>query len=221
MSIPSIEQLNEQYAIKTPYNRLLHLFSSFEHSDILVTSSFGITAGVLLSMVHSIAPNQPIYFLDTTYHFSETLAYKQQLQEHLKLNIVTLQAAPKDSQSTLDQQLWQTNPNLCCQINKVEPLNAVKKQHKIWISGIMSDQTEHRKTLSIFEQKKDIVKFHPLIDFSTYDAMLYLMVNELPNHPLMEQGYDSVGCTHCTQKGDCRMGRWAQFAGKTECGLHL
>ena len=85
----------------------------------------------------------------------------------------------------------------------------------------MSDQTEHRKALNIFEQKQNLIKFHPLIDFSNYDAMLYLMVNEIPNHPLMEQGYDSVGCTHCTQKGDCRMGRWAQFAGKTECGLHL
>ena len=216
-----LTELNQQYLRKDPYNRLQNLFSHFAPADILVTSSFGITAGVLLSMVHSIAPNHPIYFLDTTYHFPETLAYKEQLQAKLNLNIVTLKATPQDSQDTLDRKLWETNPDLCCQINKVEPLNVVKKEHKIWVSGLMSDQTEHRKALNIFEQKQNLIKFHPLIDFSNYDAMLYLMVNEIPNHPLMEQGYDSVDCVHCTQKGDCRMGRWAQFAGKTECGLHL
>ncbi|MBP6664796.1 MAG: phosphoadenosine phosphosulfate reductase family protein, partial [Chitinophagales bacterium] len=75
-----LTELNQQYLRKDPYNRLQNLFSHFAPADILVTSSFGITAGVLLSMVHSIAPNHPIYFLDTTYHFPETLAYKEQLQ---------------------------------------------------------------------------------------------------------------------------------------------
>ena len=213
--------LNKQYQLISPYNRLLHLFNDFAAQDILVTTSFGITSSILLFMIKQVAPKHPIYFIDTTYHFPETLTYKQTLTELFQLNVITLLPDAEANEKSRSEQLWQSNPAACCQINKVDALQPIKEDHKIWVSGLMNDQTDHRKDLSIFEQRNNIIKFHPIIDMAQYDAMLYMTINEIPTHPLLSQGYDSVGCTHCTQAGECRMGRWAQFVGKTECGLHL
>lgn len=214
--------LNARFRRLDPFNRVLEVFGMFRPEEILVTSSFGITSGVLLGMVSKAAPGHPVHFIDTTYHFPETLAYKERLRERLRLNIVTLRPDPTKNAHSRDAELWKTAPDDCCHINKVEALEPVKKRHRVWISGLMADQSDTRRAMGIFSQKPgDLLKFHPFLDWSQYEALLYLMVNELPHHPLMEQGYDSVGCTHCTQPGECRMGRWAQFVGKTECGLHL
>lgn len=213
--------LNKQYQLISPYNRLLHLFNDFAAQDILVTTSFGITSSILLFMIKQVAPKHPIYFIDTTYHFPETLTYKQTLTDLFQLNVITLLPDAEANEKSRSEQLWQSNPAACCQINKVDALQPIKERHKIWVSGLMNDQTDHRKDLSIFEQRNNIIKFHPIIDMAQYDAMFYMTINEIPTHPLLSQGYDSVGCTHCTQVGECRMGRWAQFVGKTECGLHL
>lgn len=99
------------------------------------------------------------------------------------------------------------------------PLEPVKAAHKVWISGLMRHQTRFRERLRIFEKQGDIIKFHPLIDFTEEEVAAYMEQYRLPAHPLEAGGYGSVGCTHCTRRGEGRSGRW-QGTNQTECGLH-
>lgn len=223
-SIKRIEEcltvLNKKYKKLHPAERFKELYKDFPVNQILVTSSFGITSSIILNLVHQTNPTQQIYFIDTSYHFKETLAYKKQLSNFLQLEVIDISAGREKNQYTRHNRMWAENPDLCCQINKVNPLSEIKKDYTVWVSGLMKDQTDHRKNLNIFEYKNNIIKFHPIIDMNEAEAGLYMSLYELPIHPLTNEGYGSIGCTHCTQKGDCRTGRWVE-ATKTECGLHL
>ena len=212
--------LSKRYEPLTPWERLSLLFDSFPSREILVTSSFGASSAVLLHMLSKVKPSHPIYFVDTTYHFKETIAYKNQLKEQLGLNIIDIAAKPNRSRFTRENQTWKLNHDLCCFINKVQPVNELREKHTLWISGLMKHQNANRDGLNIFEKKKDIVKFHPILDMTKEEVELYTYVNDLPAHPLVEQGYHSIGCTHCTAKGQGRTGRWTNTS-KVECGLHL
>jgi phosphoadenosine phosphosulfate reductase len=212
------EEINKKYAALSPEERVRSLYS--EYSNILVTSSFGTTSAVLLHLISTINPKQKIIFLDTTYHFAETLSYKNQLMELLSLDVETVRPEEWKNNFTNSDQTWSKDPDLCCSINKVEPLDRVKHGHDIWISGLMKNQNAHRQQLNVFEQKSDIVKFYPIIDFSEQDAAVYMKKYELPQHPLLRHGFSSVGCIHCTVKGRGREGRWVNRS-KTECGLHI
>src|SRR5690606_10617964 len=114
-------------------------------------------------------------------------------------------------------QWWATKPDDCCQINKIAPLEPIKAKHKIWVSGLMAFQTDYRAGLELFVEKPGIIKFHPLLDMSEMLYMAYTAHYQLPAHPLQVLGYGSVGCTHCTQKGEGRSGRWLG-TDKSECG---
>jgi phosphoadenosine phosphosulfate reductase len=96
----------------------------------------------------------------------------------------------------------------------------VKKKYKIWISGLMQWQSDHRASLDIFEERGDILKFYPLLDISKKERDDFISKHQLPFHPLVAKGYPSIGCKHCTLPGEDRDGRWNNNP-KTECGLHL
>ena len=213
------DELNIKYATLSPEQRIVEMFKDFPSEKILFTSSFGTTAAILLHMISKVNPNQKIYFLDTTYHFMETLEYKNQLKELLNLNIVDIKPEDWKNDFTTKDQTWTKDPDLCCSINKVEPLDVIKPNFDLWISGLMSNQTSHRKQLDIFEQKSDITKFYPILDFTAEQAAEYFVKNNLPKHPLESMGYSSIGCAQCTAKGKGREGRWTNKS-KTECGLH-
>ncbi|MBL6447300.1 phosphoadenylyl-sulfate reductase [Fulvivirga sp. 29W222] len=215
----NLQEANEEYSSKTPEERLKMLFQNHPSSDILVTSSFGTSSVVLLHMISRVAPEHPIHFIDTTFHFDETLDFKDRLIRQLNLNVVNVKARSNKNKFTHDNKTWKYNPDLCCYINKVEPLDQVKKPFKFWISGLMAHQNDSRKDMDIFQRKGELIKFHPLIDLSPSDVALYQLLHELPIHPLAGQGYSSIGCFHCTKKGAGRSGRWADTT-KTECGLH-
>jgi phosphoadenosine phosphosulfate reductase len=215
-----IAELNEAYKMLNPIHRLDRLFQDFDPNDILVTSSFGTTSGILMSMVSKVAPGHPIHFIDTTFCFQKTIAYKNTLTEILGLNIIDVLPDIDENTQTRKESLWKTDTNACCYINKVKPFEAYIKMKKIWISGLLMNQTPFRANLEIFEKRKDIIKMHPNIDTSPMQFDMYLIDNGIPPHPLKLEGYDSVGCTHCTSKGEGREGRWAGEA-KTECGIHL
>jgi phosphoadenosine phosphosulfate reductase len=214
-----IDYLNKKYLPLTPAQRIAALYKDFGQDDILFTSSFGTTAVLLLDMFHKVNPHQPIHFIDTGYHFEETLAYKNQLAKRYDLNVIDLKAEDWKHDMTTQSRIWETHPDLCCSINKVEPLDEVKGNYKIWVSGLMAWQTDNRKTLKVFTEKDGIIKFSPLVDISEQDAMAYIEDYQLPIHPLKPLGYESVGCKFCTLKGSKREGRWVGKA-KTECGLH-
>ena len=216
----NIPDLNKKYASLSIEKRIEELFKDYASDDIVFTSSFGTTAGILLYLVNKINPQQAIYFLDTTYHFKETIDYKNELKDLLNLNIVEVLPEAWKNEFTKNDQTWTKDPDLCCSINKVEPMDKLKLGKKIWISGLLAYQNEHRKNLDIFEEKKDINKFYPIIDMTAQEVKDFYINNNIPLHPLQNQGYSSVGCAQCTVKGEGRNGRWNNL-NKTECGLHL
>lgn len=215
----SIDLLNDAFS-KLPYeDRLCSLYKYFREEDVLMTSSFGTKSVFLLHLIHQIRPSQKIHFIDTTFHFPETLAYKSELESRFGLKVVNVLPQPKENDLTREEQWWKNHPRMCCTINKVVPLEPIKARHKIWISGLMAYQTEFRANLRIFERQGDIIKFHPLIDIDEGEFHYYLSYYKLPRHPLEERGFGSIGCTNCTAAGVGRTGRW-KGAAKTECGLH-
>ncbi len=213
-----IELLNRKYRPLSPEERIRMLYSDFQ--KILFTSSFGTTSAILLDLFHKVNPNQSVHFLDTTYHFSETFQYKNQLTELLNLNLIEVLPEDWKNKFTREDQTWSKDPDLCCSINKVEPLDKLKPDFEIWVSGLMKTQNAFRKQMNIFEQKENIIKFYPIIDLDEKIVREYILKNNLPEHPLLAHGFASVGCIHCTVKGRGREGRWVNRS-KTECGLHL
>ena len=213
-----IGELNIRYAPLNPAQRISELYKDF--SKILYTSSFGTTAVYLLHLFSKVKPEEKIHFLDTTYHFQETLDYKKQLTKLFNLNVIDLRGEEWRNKFTRDDNTWGKDPDLCCSVNKVEPLEKIKPDYEVWVSGLMSSQNEYRNPLRIFEEKGSIIKFFPIIDTSEEGAYKYIKEHNLPEHPLKAKGYNSVGCTHCTVAGKEREGRWINKS-KTECGLHL
>jgi phosphoadenosine phosphosulfate reductase len=215
-----ISSLNEEFSKVSFEERITKLYDIFDESDVLYTSSFGTSAIFLIFLLSKLRPTQKIHFIDTGYHFRETLDYKSELISCYNLNVETVDPDEYLHQYSLENKLWKDDPNLCCQVNKVEPLEVIKKDYKVWISGLMSFQSPTRKNLNIFEQQDKILKFYPLIDVSEAELNACKEKYNLPEHPLLSQGYASVGCTHCTIKGKDRSGRWSG-KGKVECGLHF
>jgi phosphoadenosine phosphosulfate reductase len=214
----NLEELNKKYLPLTPEERIQELYKDF--NKVLFTSSFGTTAIYLLHLFHKVKPEEKIYFLDTTYHFNETIVYKEELTKLWNLSVVDIRPEDWKNKFTQDDKTWSTDPDLCCSINKVEPMDKIKADFEVWVSGLMASQNTHRENLKVFEQKENIIKFYPLIDKTEEDTKNYIQKNNLPEHPLLSQGFHSVGCVHCTVAGHGRTGRWANKS-KTECGLHL
>lgn len=215
-----IKSLNERYGKLEVYGRVEQLYKDFSQEDIMLTSSFAATSAFLLKVFSDVNPSQKIYFIDTGYHFEETIIYKDYLTKLYNLNVEDIQADEKKHQLTQDTEMWTKQPNRCCHINKVEPLQSIKKEYKIWVSGLMKWQSDFRSTLDIFEQKEAIVKFYPLLDIDFEGRDAFISNHHLPFHPLKSKGYSSIGCSHCTVAGENRTGRWNNNP-KTECGLHL
>ncbi|MGZ4053483.1 MAG: phosphoadenylyl-sulfate reductase [Bacteroidia bacterium] len=214
----NIDELNKKYQELSPEQRIRELYKDF--SRILFTSSFGTTSVFLLHLFNKIKPGEPVYFLDTTYHFNETIDYKEALTKLLHLKVIDVKPEEWKNKFTLQDKTWNSDPDLCCSINKVEPIDKIKGNFEIWVSGLMSSQNKYRGNLKVFEQKDNIIKFYPLIDRTEDEVKEYIKKNNLPEHPLLRSGYNSVGCFHCTIAGKGRSGRWVNKS-KTECGLHL
>jgi len=213
-----IAEMNRKYASKTVYGRVEQLYKDHDEKDIMLTSSFAATSAFLLKVFSDVNKDQVIYFIDTGYHFKETLIYKNYLEQLYDLNVVNVKAS--DYKQTLDAEMWTTQPNRCCHINKVEPLQLIQKNFKLWVSGLMRWQSDFRNTLDYFEQRESIVKFYPLLDIDFVGRDEFIKEHHLPFHPLKSKGYSSIGCSHCTVPGNDRSGRWNNSP-KTECGLHL
>jgi len=214
-----IIKLNASYQELNPIQRLQKVFSDFNHDEILVTSSFGTTSGILMSMVSKAAPGHTIHFIATTFLFPETLAYKNTLIEKLGLNIVHILPDVEDNTKCRDTNLWTSDVDKCCNLNKVKPFDPYKKNKTVWVSGLLMNSTPFRANLNIFERRNGIIKMHPNIDTTASQFDMYLFDNGIPPHPMIAEGFSSVGCTHCTLAGTGREGRWAG-QDKTECGIH-
>ncbi len=199
---------------------------------VMATSSFQSNSVVLLHLLSRLAPHVPVYFLQTGYHFAETLRFRRELAERFGLEIrdVTSPVPRHQQRDALGRLLYASAPNRCCDLNKVLPLEPALLTHDVWVSGVRADQSNHRSTLGRTETgRHGVERYHPLLDWTSRDVGMYVHAWDLPSHPLLVRGYVSVGCAPCTADpwnlpdlgeatGD-RGGRWAGMA-KTECGLH-
>lgn len=218
------DALNEKWKTAHP-TEIIEFVCGFFGDDIAVSSSFGAESACLLSLAVKVKPDIRVLFIDTGFHFPETLAFKQQLIERLKLNVVT--TGPKMGHEAFLKEhgkLYESDPDRCCQINKVEPLQRSLEGLRCWMTGVRADQTAYRKAMKFVEQKQeDLYKVSPLLAWTAKDIYQYLKFEQLPMHPLWDKGYGSIGCEPCTavpgDPSDPRSGRWAG-KNKTECGIH-
>lgn len=192
---------------------------------MFTTSSFQTHSLVLLHIISRIDPDIPVYSINTGFLFPETIQFKDQIAEEFGLNIIDAKSAvPKSQQKDMDGNLlFTSDPDYCCHLNKVQPLDAVLADHDIWINGVRADQSAVRKAMQIEQPAPhDVIRFHPMLDWSKKEIYQYIKKYNLPRHPLEAKGYDSIGCEPCTRKmvlGDDRASRWFGLK-KTECGLN-
>lgn len=215
-----VEALNKKYRLLSVNQRIQELYKDFSVNEIMLTSSFAATSAFLLKLFSQVNKDQVVYFIDTGYHFEETINYKQQLTQTYGLNVKSVSALKEEHEFTTKDQTWSKNPDFCCSINKVKPLKAIKENYTVWVSGLMEWQSDHRASLDIFEVRGNILKFYPLLDVTKKERDEFIEKHKLPFHPLVSKGYHSIGCKHCTVPGKDRSGRWNNSP-KTECGLHL
>lgn len=211
---------------KSPQDVLVLAVEHFAGSLVLA-SSFGAEDVVLIDMLHKLAPTIPVFYLDTSKHFPETYETRDKLEERYQTKFI--QVLPEmtlaEQEKLHGEKLWEKDPNLCCQIRKVEPLKRVLSGYDAWITGIRRDQASTRANAKKVEwdEKFQLVKFNPLADWTMDQVWAYIHANDVPYNPLHDRNYPSIGCSVCTrpvQPGqDPRAGRWAGFD-KTECGLH-
>ncbi|WP_408872539.1 phosphoadenylyl-sulfate reductase [Gluconobacter roseus] len=209
-----------------PEERVLKETLGLLRGRVAVISSFGAESAVLLDLVAQIDPSVPVFFLDTKRHFPETLEYRDRLSRRLGLSDVrSLAPTPKALQDRDPQdQLADFDPDACCALRKVEPLELVLPDFDIWITGRKRSQSATRAALPLVDPQPDgSVKLNPLAGWGPEKIEAQIQRRDLPRHPLVAKGYTSIGCAPCTRAvkdgEDGRAGRWAGLA-KTECGIH-
>ncbi len=220
-----VERLSDEFESKTPQEIIAWAIDAF-WPQVAMSSSFQTQSVPLLHMVSQINRNLLIYFIDTGYHFWETAIFREQLASQWHLNVLDLYRDTRWDAFARNntRKLPLEDPNLCCYIHKVQPMQRAMKNMLAWISGIRRDQTDARAQAKILELQEDgLLKVNPMLNWTKADVRRYAEEHDLPSHPLFEKGYRSVGCAPCTvavgADDDERAGRW-QGRGKTECGLH-
>ena len=193
--------------------------------QLMVTTSFQKTGMVILHMLRDVAPRLPVYFLDTGFHFRESLEFAETMEKRWGLNLI--HQRPKlygDAFFERHGRLYQSDADRCCALNKVEPQRELLALHQGWIAGLRRDQSRTRGRTEVLERPStDVLKINPLASWSRGDVEYYLASHRIPVHPLFAHGYSSIGCAPCTRPSsdpnDERAGRWVG-SDKTECGLH-
>ena len=218
MEANSYQSLVDQIA-----NKLAEYLSAGKKA--FVSSSFQTHSLPLLHIISRFQPGIPVYFLNTGFHFPETISFRHEIAERFELNIIDAvspvsKAGQRDSQGKF---FFVQNPDHCCYLNKVLPLEPVIQQHDIWINGVRRDQTKFRSQL----QEEEIMangkmRYHPMLDWTSKMIWEYRQEFNLPEHPLEAKGYLSIGCMPCTRSVEessvQRGGRWAGMS-KEECGI--
>ena len=221
-----LTELNAKFESTSPGRILEWAWRTFKAGKIAATSSFQSQSLPLLHLVSKITPDLPILFLDSGFHFPETLAFRDRLARELGLNIHIVRSKTGPNRFIYQNgELYHRNPDLCCYINKVKPFRDAKKDLNAWITGIRRDQTQVRADTPIISIDEDgLYKICPMATWTRDDIWSYIHERQLPEHPLLAQGYLSIGCAPCTRPvrsgQDDREGRWPDHI-KTECGLHI
>jgi len=193
---------------------------------ICLTSSMSDAA--LIHLVSKVKPGIDVLFVDTGYHFAETIGTRDAVQAVYPVNVinVTPSRTVAEQEAALGPRLYGRNPDLCCHLRKVEPLSKALEGYMAWFSGIRREETPSRRDRKVVEWdgRRGMVKVNPILDWTQEDMDNYIADNGVLVNPLHYDGYPSIGCAPCTRPvapgEDPRSGRWAGI-GKTECGIHL
>jgi phosphoadenosine phosphosulfate reductase len=197
-----------------------------EGKQVFTSSSFQSHSLVMLHIISRIDNSIPVYFINTGYHFPETIQFRDFVTGQFKLNTVDLKSeTPKhmqiDSQGKL---LFASDPDHCCYLNKTQPMDAILRSFDVWINGVRADQSAVRAAMKVEQPAPHhTIRFHPMLDWNAKMIWQYQKEFNLPTHPLELKGYVSIGCEPCTRKLDPGMqereARWYGLK-KVECGLH-
>jgi phosphoadenosine phosphosulfate reductase len=197
---------------------------------VAIASAFQAEGTVVMHLATQIRPDIPILFLETGFQFAETLAFKEQLTEALALNVVDLvgERTVAQQETAEGPRLYETNPERCCEMNKVRPMFEALRGLDAWMTAFRRDSSPTRAAAPFVEQyelepARTIVKINPVAAWTRDDTWRYLRDHDLPHNPLYDLGYTSIGCAPCTRMrfpGEPeRAGRWGGMA-KWECGIH-
>ena len=193
---------------------------------LCITSSM--TDAVIIHLVSRQVPGIDVLFLDTGYHFPETIGTRDAVSAVYPVNVVnvTPPTTVAEQDAGLGPRLYSRNPDLCCYLRKVVPLEQALGPYDAWITGVRRDETDARSDTGvvIWDPQREMVKVNPIVEWSQQDVDEYIAENGVLVNPLVYDGYPSIGCRTCTVKvadgADPRSGRWAGTA-KTECGIHI
>jgi phosphoadenosine phosphosulfate reductase len=193
---------------------------------ICITSSM--TDAVIIHLASRVCPGIDVIFLDTGYHFAETIGTRDAVSVAYPVNVINV--TPAQSVAEQDEQmgprLYSRNPDLCCYLRKVVPLAKALEPYDAWMTGVRRDETDARSDTGVvqWDARREMVKVNPIVDWTSAQVDAYITANGVLVNPLLADGYPSIGCATCTSRveagADARSGRWAG-TGKTECGIHL
>jgi phosphoadenosine phosphosulfate reductase len=187
----------------------------------VITSSMA--DAVLPHMAASVDPGVRVVFLDTGYHFAETLGMADAVEATVPVRLLRVrpELSVVEQDAAYGPDLWARDPDLCCRLRKVLPLRKALAPFVAWAAGIRRDETDTRRTIGVVEwdENRQMVKLNPLAAWTQDDVDRYIADNNILVNPLLSDGYGSVGCAPCTRRGEGRSGRWVG-TGKVECGIH-
>jgi phosphoadenosine phosphosulfate reductase len=215
LSHPELAELAARFE-KEPAAAIVEWAVEQFHPFLCLSASM--TDAVVIDLVHRVEPSVEVVFIDTGYHFPETLAFAQAVRQRYGLNLRIMTVEPQPVE------LWKVDPNACCSAAKVEQLDRALAGKLAWMSGLRRAEASTRATAPIVARDlRGLVKVNPIAAWSDLDVSGYIADHDVPVNPLIAQGYPSIGCWPCTTKvvagEDPRSGRWAG-RDKTECGLH-
>ncbi len=225
----STTEIHEQVIIKLDEVRETLAREISGNQDVCLTCSFQAEDVLLAKLAIKYDTRIPILFLDTGYHFRETYAYRDRIASEWQLNLINLLPAHSVAEQEAEHGLlYQSAPDQCCKLRKVEPLFKAVAEYRVWITGLRREQAKSRTNLeesALFTLPggKQVLKLAPLAAWTTRDVWYACEVLSIPLLPLYERGYSSIGCEPCTSlpldPNDPRSGRWA--GRKVECGIHI
>ncbi len=218
LQLPDVEAMTAEDCLLWAYDRF--------GDKLCLTCSWQKQSSVLVHMVSELGIDIPVIELDTALFFRETYETRERLVERYGLELIRPEVISVAEQHKQEgPNLWESNPDRCCHVRKVEPLERALKEYDAWISGIRREQSLTRKDAARveFSERYDVWKIQPLVDWDAKRVDAYIHVNEIPYNPLHDAGYPSIGCIPCTRpvsrEQDERAGRWAD-SDKIECGIH-
>ncbi len=196
------------------------------HPSLYFACSFQKTSSVVAHIATQVDSTARFFYLDTDLLFPETYETRDRLAEHLGIEFERFHNISLDEQARLyGDELWNSDPDSCCGLRKVEPMRRALSSVDCWVAGIRREDSSSRAKTKKFawDKRFGLWKLNPLADWSERDIWNYLRENQIPYNPLHDKGYPSIGCTHCTKPvapgASPREGRWAGLS-KTECGIN-